>query len=113
MKCLIVGLASFAASRSSAFDTDLIVFQLGISTSLDFKIETSLYFSGIANLPLPNKPKHSMFSFMISPPTFVLLCRITISSSGDMNMLVFILRSVIDVIIYVLSEMLSSSLEET
>ena len=61
VKYFIVRLASFAALRSSSFVTDLIVFQLGISTSLAFKIETGLYVKGIADVHSPNKPKHSMF----------------------------------------------------
>ena len=66
VKYLTVGLVSFAASRSSAFDTFLIVFQLEISTLLVFKIEIGLYFREIADLPSPNKPKHSMFLFRMS-----------------------------------------------
>ena len=80
VKCLTVGLASFAASRSLAFDTFLIVFQLEISTLLVFKIEIGLYSRAIADLHSTNKPKHSMFLFRISPPTFELLCKITMSS---------------------------------
>ena len=45
---LIVGVVSFAASRSLVF---LILFQLGISTSWVFIIEDGLYFKAIADLP--------------------------------------------------------------
>ena len=94
VKCMMVGFASRAASKLAVSVIELMVVQLGVSTSLMVRMDLGQNLMGTALGPKPVSPKYSTFGLSRSPPILDNWWIIIISSFiGDLQRTALTLRA--------------------